>query len=252
MARCDNWSLGGFSHQLYLFSNAKYAMMYRFVMREHCEITPDSSIPETLAELHLNPRDSHVGCFCCCCRNYASITAGPGTIDSSDSVFAESNTWSDESDIQVDDIQVESPELIRQNTFNDSDSLFSNDSGDTDLPNALCSDSQYFYNDSESTGHDLSQLMDLPLTEQSEDNSQWQSVNDIIGQLPVDQTGLSFSDAETQFPINGESFSDAETQRPDDLQNVPVPVLRLRFPSDWESDSSDSSSHSERLLKRRK
>ena len=38
----------------------------------------------------------------------------------------------------------------------------------------------------------------------------------------------------------------------DDLQNVPVPVLRLRFPSDWESDSSDSSSHSERLLKRRK
>jgi hypothetical protein len=54
-------------------------------------------------------------------------------------------------------------------------------------------------------------------------------VNDIVGQLPVDQTGLS--------------FSDAETQRPDDLQNVPVPVLRLRFPSDWESDSSDSSSH---------
>jgi hypothetical protein len=126
-------------------------------MREHCEITPDSSISETLTELHLNPRDSHVGCFCCCCRNYASIIAGPGTIDSSDSVFAESNTWSDESDIQVDDIQVESPELIRQNTFNDSDSLFSNDSGDTDLPNALCSDSQYFYNDSESTGHDLSQ-----------------------------------------------------------------------------------------------
>ena len=68
-------------------------------------------------------------------------------------------------------------------------SLFSNDSGDTDLPNALCSDSQYFYNDSESTGHDLSQLMDLPLTEQSEDDSQWQSVNDIDGQLPVDQTG---------------------------------------------------------------
>jgi hypothetical protein len=144
MARCDNWSLGGFSHQLYLFSNAKYAMMYRFAMREHCEITPDNSI----------------------------IIAGPGTIDSSDSVFVESNTWSDESDIQVDDIQVESPELIRQNTFNDIDSLFSNDSGDTDLPNALCSDSQYFYNDSESTGHDLSQLMDLPLTEQSEDDSQ--------------------------------------------------------------------------------
>ena len=94
-------------------------MMYRFVMREHCEITPDNSIPETLPRLHLNPRDSHVGCFCCCCRNYASITAGPGTIDSFDSVFAESNTWSDESDIQVDDIQVKSLELIRQNTFND-------------------------------------------------------------------------------------------------------------------------------------
>jgi hypothetical protein len=59
MARCDNWSLGGFGHQLYLFSNAKYAMMYRFVLREHCEITPDSSIPETLARLHMNPRDSH-------------------------------------------------------------------------------------------------------------------------------------------------------------------------------------------------
>ena len=89
--------------------------------------------------------------------------------------------------------------------------------------------------------------------------SQWQSVNDIVGQLPVDQTGLSFSDAETRFPVNGvssvlngESFSYAETQRPDDLQNVPVPVLRLRFPSNEESDSSDSSSHSERLLKRRK
>ena len=52
------------------------------------------------------------------------MTAGPGTIDSSDSVFVESNTWSDESDIQVDDIQVESPELIRQNTFNDSDKSF--------------------------------------------------------------------------------------------------------------------------------
>ena len=138
-------------------------------------------------------------------------------------------------------------------------SLFYNDSGDTDLPNALCSDSQYFYDDSESTEHDLSQLMDLPLTEQSEDDRQWQSVNDIVGQLPVDQTGLSFSNAETQFPVNGvssvlngESFSDAETQRPVDLQNVPVPVLRLRFPSDGGSDSSDSSSHSERLLKRRK
>lgn len=254
MARCDNWSLGGFGHQLYMFNTAKYAMMYRFVMREHCEITPDRSIPENLAMLHLNPRDSesYVDCFCCYCRNYASIIAGPGTIDSSDSVFAESNTWSDESDIQVDDIQVESPELIRQNTFNDSDSLFSNDSGDTDLPNALCSDSQYCYDYSEYTGHDLSQLMDPPLTEQSEDDSQWQSVSDIVGQLPVDQTGLSFSDAETQFPINGESFSDAETQRPDDLHNVPLPVIRLRFPSDEESDSSDSSSHSERVLKRRK
>ena len=136
---------------------------------------------------------------------------------------------------------------------------FLHDSWNTDLPNPLCSNSQYFYDDSESTGHDLSQLMDLPLTEQSEDDSQWQSVNDIVGQLPVDQTGLSFSDAETQFPVNGmssvlngESFSDAETQRPDDLQNMPVPVLRLRFPSDGESDSSDSSSHSQRLLKRRK
>ena len=126
-------------------------------------------------------------------------------------------------------------------------------------PNALCSDSQYFYDDSESTGHDLSQLIDLPLTEQSEDDSQWQSVNDIVGQLPIDQTGLSFSDAETQFPINGvssvlngESFSDAETQRPHNIQNVSVPVLHLRFPSDGESDSSDSSSHLERLLKRRK
>jgi hypothetical protein len=58
----------------------------------------------------------------------------------------------------------------------------------------------------------LSQLMDLPLTEQSEDDSQWQSVNDTVGQLPVDQTGLSFSDAETQFPIHGECFSDAETR----------------------------------------
>jgi hypothetical protein len=54
-----------------------------------------------------------------------------------------------------------------------------------------------------------------------------ESVNDTVGQLPVDQTGLSFSDAETQFPIHGECFSDAETQRPDDLQNVPVPFLRL-------------------------
>ena len=61
--------------------------------------------------------------------------------------------------------------------------------------------------------------MDLPLTEQSEDDSQWQSINDIVGQLPVDQTGLSFSDAETQFPVKGvssvlkgESFSDAETR----------------------------------------
>jgi hypothetical protein len=84
-------------------------------------------------------------------------------------------------------------------------------------------------------------IMDLPLTEQSEDNSQWQSVNDIIGQLPVDQTGLSFSDAETQFPVNGvssvlneESFSDAETQRPHNIQNVSVPILHLRFPSDGE------------------
>jgi hypothetical protein len=126
-------------------------------------------------------------------------------------------------------------------------------------PNALCSDSQYCYDDSESTGHDLSQLIDLPLTEQSEDDSQWQSVNDIVGQLPVDQIGLSFSDAEAQFPVNGvssvlngESFSDAETQRPHNIQNVPVPALRLRFPSDGESHSSDSSSHLERLLKRRK
>ena len=126
-------------------------------------------------------------------------------------------------------------------------------------PNALCSDSQYCYDDSESTGHDLSQLIDFPLTEQSEDDSQWQSVNDIVGQLPVDQIGLSFSDAEAQFPVNGvssvlngESFSDAETQRPHNIQNVPVPALRLRFPSDGESHSSDSSSHLERLLKRRK
>ena len=107
----------------------------------------------------------------------------------------------------------------------------------------------------------MSQLIDLPLTEQSEDDSKWQSVNDIVGRFPVDQTGLSLSlslsDAATQFPVNGvssvlngESFSDAETQRPHNIQNVPVPVLRLRFPSG--SDSSDSSSHLERLLKRRK
>jgi hypothetical protein len=43
----------------------------------------------------------------------------------------------------VDDIQVESPELIRQNTFNDIDSIFSNGSGDTDLLNALTTKTTY-------------------------------------------------------------------------------------------------------------
>ena len=202
---------------------------------------------EILARLDLNPRDSHVGCYVI----MQVLLLVPVVQIYLNSVFPESNTWSDESDIHVDDIQVESPELIIQNTFNDSDSLFSNAPGDTDLPNALCSDSQYYYDNSESTGHDLSQLMDLPHTEQSMDDSQWQSVNDIVGQLPVDQTGLSFSNADTQFPVNGVS-SILNGERPDNLQNVTVPVLRLRFPSDEESASSNSSSHPERLLKRRK
>jgi hypothetical protein len=69
---------------------------------------------------------------------------------------------------------------------------------------------------------DLSQLMDLPLTEQSEDNSQWQSVNDIIGQLPVDQTGLSFSDALKVFCLinSGDSIWISSTCMSDSSDQV--------------------------------
>ena len=38
MARCEKWSLGYFDNDFKSFTNARYAIMYRYIMREHCEI----------------------------------------------------------------------------------------------------------------------------------------------------------------------------------------------------------------------
>lgn len=62
MARCENWSLGGFKNTLYSFDVAKYALMYRLVARSHCEIIPDDTIAETVVSLDQRD-DSHSDCF---------------------------------------------------------------------------------------------------------------------------------------------------------------------------------------------
>jgi hypothetical protein len=235
MARCEKWSLGYFDNEFKSFTNARYAIMYRYIVRQHCEILQDVSIPDILNSDSLYPSE----CTCCLCRAHFSIIAANSTIDSSDSLFALSNGWSD------DDIIIQ-----------------------TESDGQMSSSSNYkSYSDTTDLARGTEEIDHPPLDELSyrydEFDSQWQSdLEDPFEPEHVESDGPSFSDAETQCPTHlqdvqpscelaGVSLSDAETQRSTDYTFVPIPFLRLTSEQDRETDS-DSSSHSVRLLKRKK
>ncbi|CAG2236216.1 unnamed protein product [Mytilus edulis] len=86
MATGDNLTLGGNWQTFYSFDNCRYAIMYRYITGNYCEILPDSTISDTLADHVPNLGEA---CTCCVCRRYSSIivTASSCANDSTDSVI---------------------------------------------------------------------------------------------------------------------------------------------------------------------
>ncbi|CAG2229829.1 unnamed protein product [Mytilus edulis] len=85
MASCQFWT-----EVIPYYTNARDAIMYRFLFGEYCNVLPDSNISEELSNVCTYLGD----CDCCNCRR-ASTIAAPSTIDSSDYLFALSNRFSD-------------------------------------------------------------------------------------------------------------------------------------------------------------
>jgi hypothetical protein len=94
MARCQLWVPGLFDKQnVKLFTdNCKVASMNRYVCRTQCDVTLDTTIPETLANNTPVMRD----CECHNCAVNQSRAVTGSSIEQSDYVFHASNTFSDE------------------------------------------------------------------------------------------------------------------------------------------------------------
>ncbi|CAG2233851.1 unnamed protein product [Mytilus edulis] len=92
MATGDNLTLGGNWQTFYSFDNCRYAIMYRYITGNYCEILPDSTISDTLADHVPNLGEA---CTCCVCRRYSSIivTASSCANDSTDSVIMSMTGW---------------------------------------------------------------------------------------------------------------------------------------------------------------
>jgi hypothetical protein len=95
MIRCQLWVPGLFDQQnVKLFTdNCKLAIMYRYVCRTQCDVTLDTTIPETLANYTPVMRDGE--CHNCAVNQSRAVTGS--SIYQLDSVFHMSNTFSDES-----------------------------------------------------------------------------------------------------------------------------------------------------------
>lgn len=221
------------------WNDARIAIMYRFVCREHIDVLPDLNIAEELASPSYPSRD----CNCCSCRTYASVIVAPAeTVDSSDSVFNLSNTWSDESST-VDVTCCTSDEV--STAFSESDNNSINLETQTqsnmfdDFDSQLWSDSEYaVQHAAESAGIDSD--IQMP------------------GDLAACSPGVSFSDAETQPPYSYDNFTfpnymevsscDTETHLGEASE---IPSLYLEN-AQIEDTDTDSSTQSVSILKCRK
>ena len=136
--------------------------------------TQDVSIPEILNNDSLYPSE----CTCCLCRAHFSIIAANSTIDSSDSLFALSNSWSD------DDIIIQTESDGQMASSSNYESYMPPSSDATDLASGT-------------------EEIDLPpldeLSYRYDDfDSQWQSdLEDPFEPEHVESDGSNFSDAET-------------------------------------------------------
>lgn len=224
MARCEDWVPGFFNEPHLSVFNARYAIMYRYVCRKHCDVIPDTNIPEKLTNCSPYPSE----CDCHNCAINQSRIATVSTIDSSDSLFNVSNGWSE-------------------------DSIDVTSNGITDSPSepAVPDTSQSFTNASESNLPSDSQgeqsVIDTEIVLTTESSYLSTIYDDFDSQLFSDSEAVLM---EQSIESPGVSFSDAETQWPTDLMGAKLP--RLGNVQKRDVSDSDSSSHSVSILKRKK
>ena len=157
MARCQLWVPGFFDKQnVKLFTdNCKLTIRYRYVCRTQCDVTLDTTIPETLANYTPVLRD----CECHNCAVYQSQAVTGSSIDQSDSVFHMSNTFSDESiDVvfeEPDTPSLQSVDIMpSQLYFEMTESILSSD---LNIQHSTCS-----YNDNDSFWAPLESSVEVP------------------------------------------------------------------------------------------
>ncbi|VDI18280.1 Hypothetical predicted protein, partial [Mytilus galloprovincialis] len=166
-------------------------------------------------------------CHCCSCRRRQSTIAVPSTIDSSDSLFALSNRFSD----SIDDIELcREAEVLPSSpiVLINSDSWITSDPMETDVPHQL--NESFASVDSKSLLVDEEQVLEKHCLLESSNMSK----------IYDDFDSQCFSDGEHIFnqPLSesvGYSFSSCETQLSTDYTGVPWPKLvELEF-SDTET-----------------
>lgn len=218
MARCQIWT-----EVIPYFTNARDAIMFRFLFGEYCDVLQDDNISEDLSDVCTYPGD----CHCCSCRRRQSTIAVPSTIDSSDSLFALSNRFSD----SIDDIELcREAEALPSSpiVLINSDSWITSDPMETDVPHQL--NESFASVDSKSLLVDEEQVLEKHCLLESSNMSK----------IYDDFDGQCFSDDEHIFnqPLSesvGYSFSSCETQLSTDYTGVPWPKLvELEF-SDTET-----------------
>ncbi|CAG2242243.1 unnamed protein product [Mytilus edulis] len=210
---------------------------------------------EDLSDVCTYPGD----CHCCSCRRRQSTIAVPSTIDSSDSLFALSNRFSD----SIDDIELcREAEVLPSSpiVLINSDSWITSDPMETDVPHQL--NESFASVDSKSLLVDEEQVLEKhcllectmwpKLVELEFSDTETQPLTLLKDELPSSAVVLSLSDAETQLPAATDdlpslkafetTFSNAETQDPAFLvhelplasEELSLSDAETQWPTDYE------------------
>ncbi|CAC5364540.1 unnamed protein product [Mytilus coruscus] len=172
--------------------------MYRYISGNYCEILPDSTISDTLAD-HV----PYLGeaCTCCVCRRYSSIivTASSCANDLTDSLIM-SMTGSDKLESVKD---VTTSEQKSDMTFgNNHENLVCFRSDEIELPReSEVSVVSHSFSDDETQMPSFSRT-DMYLPEKSFQSFEFDDFDSQLLFEPEGADGISLSDAETQCPTN--------------------------------------------------
>ncbi|CAC5384609.1 unnamed protein product [Mytilus coruscus] len=244
MATGDNLSLCCNWQTFYSFDNCRYAIMNRYITGNYCEILPDGTISDTLAD-HV----PYLGeaCSCCVCRRYSIIiVAASSCVNDLTDYLIMSMRGSDKSESVKD---VTTYDLTCDMTLgNNPENLVCSCSDEIGLPKeSETSVVSHSFSDDETQMPPFSRT-DMYLPVKSFLSFEFDDFDSQLLFEPEGADGISLSDAETQYPTNfkhvhasaeliNPTISKTEIEIPSEVQETFIFIGLKRKQNDEFSDS---------------